>query len=244
MPEPADASAPEPALRGAAKREARRAELLAAVPSWYSGTLHLIWIHLSTLGAIGGSLWALREPQLWEWALIPLFLLIANLFEWWVHKEPLHHPYPGLKLLYRRHAKRHHVFFTDAEMALRSPRELALLLFPPYMIPAMVILLSPVAVGLGALRWNLAWIFLASAFAYYLLYEWLHLLHHLPRESWWGRRALAARLRLHHWRHHDPKRMLAGNFNVSFPFADWLLRTTLPAEADAEGGSTPDSGAA
>lgn len=241
MSESAPAESPEPPARGAARREARRATLLEGVPGWYSGALHLVWIHLSTGAAIAGSLWALRDPEPWEWALIPLFLVIANCFEWWVHKEPLHRPYRGLRLLYERHAKRHHVFFTDEEMALRSPRELALLLFPPYMVPAMVVLLSPLALALGAWRWNLAWIFLASAFVYYLLYEWLHLLHHLPPESWWGRRALARRLRLHHWRHHDPKRMLAGNFNVSFPFADWLLRTTLAAEGEAQVRSSPDS---
>ena len=154
---PADPSSP----RGAARSGARRETLLASVPAWYSGTLHLIWIHVSILAAIGGCLWALRDPLPWEWVLIPAFLGIANVFEWWVHKGPLHHPVPGLGLLYRRHAKRHHVFFTSDEMAIRSPRELALLLFPPYMIPAMVILLSPVALGLGALRWNLAWLFLA-----------------------------------------------------------------------------------
>lgn len=235
-----DAPAPEGLPRGLARSEARREALLAEVPRWYSGTLHLVWIHLSALGAIAASLWALRDPQPWEWALIPVFLVVANTFEWWVHRGPLHHPYPGLRLLYERHAKRHHVFFTDETMALRAPRELALLLFPPYMIPAMVILLSPLCVALGALHWNLAWLFLASAFAYYLLYEWLHLLHHVPPDSFFGRRSFVARLRLHHWRHHDPKRMLAGNFNVSFPLADWLLGTTLAAEPDDEASTSAD----
>ena len=210
--------------------EARRAALLAEVPRWYSGVLHGLWIHLSSGLGIAAALLLLRDPQPWEWALVPVFLLLANLFEWWVHRGPLHHPVPGLRLLHTRHAKRHHVFFTAEHMPLRSARELSLLLFPPYMVPALLLLASPLALALGALRWNLAWLFLATSLAYYLLYEWLHLLHHLPETSWWGRRALAARLRAHHWRHHDPRRMLAGNFNVSFPFSDWLLRTTLSPE--------------
>ena len=106
-------------------------------------------------------------------------LLVANAFEWWFHRGPLHRLTPGFGLVYRRHAKRHHVYYTDQDMAVRSWRELALLLFPPYMVPLMVLVLSPLALGLGLWRWNLAWLFMASALAYYLLYEWLHLLHHL-----------------------------------------------------------------
>ena len=215
--------------------EARRATLLAEVPPWYSGVLHGLWIHLSSGLGIVAALWLLRDPQPWEWALIPAFFALANLVEWGVHKGPLHHPLPGLRRLHRRHAKGHHVFFTAERMELSDPRELSLLLFPPYMVPGLLLLVSPLVLALGALRWNLACLFLASALAYYLLYEWLHLLHHLPRDSWWGRRRLAARLSAHHRRHHDPRRMLAGNFNVSFPLSDWLLRTSLAPEASEPG---------
>ncbi|MGE0708077.1 MAG: fatty acid hydroxylase family protein [Planctomycetota bacterium] len=226
-----------------ASLDERRAELLAGVPTWYPGLLHLLAINLVTLLAIAGCLARLREVAPWEWALVPLSLAFANLFEWWVHRGPLHRRAPGLARLYERHTRTHHVYFTHERMALRSPRELALVLFPPWMVPLLVLMLAPLALALGLWRWNLAWLFLASGLAYYLLYEWLHLMHHLPPESWLGRRRLVAALRRHHWRHHDPTRMLAGNFNVSFPLADGLLGTVLrdPApEAPALGAPPRD----
>ena len=75
---------------------------------------------------------------------------------------------------------------------------------------------------------NIGILFWLSVFAYYLTYEWFHYCHHLPSDSWIGRRRIVSLARLHHTRHHELTRMTRGNFNVSFPLWDWLLGTLLP----------------
>jgi hypothetical protein len=119
------------------------------------------------------------------------------------------------------------VCFTDVRMEIADTRELMLVLFPPYVLPLLLVLTAPISVGLWFLAPNLGWLFVASTLGYYLLYEWLHMFHHWPRDSWLGRRRLIAWLRRPHQLHHDPSVMTKGNFNVSFPLADVLFRSTL-----------------
>ncbi|MCO5172273.1 MAG: sterol desaturase family protein [Planctomycetes bacterium] len=211
------------------KLEDRRAELLATIPGWYPGLGHFALLNAAALGVIGACAALLERPAWWHAALVLPFFAFANLFEWWVHRGPLHHPVRGLRRLYDRHTRAHHVAFVEGAMAIRHPRELKLVLFPPWLFPLFLLMNAPLLLllaWLGGLDVGL--VFLASAVGYYLVYEWLHTLHHWPRESWLGRRAVVAWLRRHHEAHHDPRRMIHGNWNVSFPLCDWLLGTTLP----------------
>ena len=213
-----------------ARIEDRRTALLAGIPARYSGALHFAFVNLLGAGLVAASLAQVRELAPWQLACVPAFLLFDNLFEWWIHKGPLHRRAPLLGRLYERHTRSHHVVFTAERMAIGGARELKLVLFPAWVLPLLLVLVAPLTGALFLIEPNLAWLFLGSSFAYYLLYEWLHTLHHLPRRGWLARSRLAAALGEHHARHHEPARMTRGNFNVSFPLADWLLRSTLPAE--------------
>lgn len=212
----------------------KRAQILAKIPASYSGGLHFLVVNLLALAAVAGLVLLLEQPTWRELAWVPGFFVFANFFEWWIHRGPLHHKRPVVGRLYQRHTRTHHVVFTTERMAIDGWRELKVVLFPAWVLPLLLVMVSPLAVGLYFLSPNLAWLFLASALAYYLVYEWLHTLHHLPAESWIGRRWLVAVLRRHHWRHHDPARMTEGNFNVSFPLADLILRSTLAEKASEE----------
>jgi hypothetical protein len=208
--------------------EARRSELVAAIPWWYHGYAAFVLINAVHGAGIVLMLQALDRPSWKEWLLLPAFFVFANGVEWWVHRGPMHHPRPGLMMLYRRHALEHHLAFTSDRMEFRSHRELKLVLFPPLFFPFLLLITSPVPVALWLLSGgNLALLFLVSAFAYYLVYEWFHTVHHCPRRSWLGQTIFARLVRGHHTRHHDLRRMTQGNFNVSFPLWDWLLGSTL-----------------
>src|SRR5262249_10761628 len=72
---------------------------------------------------------------------------------------------------------------------------------------------------------NLGLLFLATAMAYTVGYEWLHLSYHAPADSFVGRSRLIARLRNHHAVHHAPELMQRWNFNVTIPLWDWVRGT-------------------
>ncbi|MEO8877025.1 MAG: sterol desaturase family protein, partial [Polyangiaceae bacterium] len=73
---------------------------------------------------------------------------------------------------------------------------------------------------------NVAWIFVAVAIGYFLIYEWLHFSYHLREDSIVGRNRLLRALRRHHQTHHDKALMGKYNFNISFPICDWIFGTT------------------
>ena len=140
----------------------------------------------------------------------------------------MHHPRPGLGLLFERHTRQHHHFFTHETMSVDATRDFKIVLFPPVML---VFFLGMVATPIGALLYflvspNAGWIFALVAISYFLSYEWLHFSYHQPPEGWIGRLPFVATLRAHHMRHHDLALMGKWNFNITFPIADGLFGTT------------------
>ncbi|MFQ5479280.1 MAG: sterol desaturase family protein [Candidatus Binatia bacterium] len=206
----------------------KREELFKAVPSWYSGSAHFALINVVASAAMCLFVAKIEHPTPWYWLFVPPFFVFANWFEWWVHRGPMHHPTRFLRELYRRHTLQHHVVFTEHDMAVRNPNELYHILFPWWFLPAILVANLPIPILLGyVFSPDLGRLFVACTLAYYLVYEWFHTLHHLPPESWLGRRAIVGWLRNGHARHHDPARMVMGNFNVSFPLWDYILGSTL-----------------
>ena len=204
-----------------------RERISLAISPRYRGQLHFAGLLAESALFMGLAAWMLHEVRPWEWLMVPVALVFANGMEWLIHRGPLHHPWTP-RLLYGRHTLTHHAAFSHEEMAVRSWRELRIVLFPLFAMPGLQLLIVPVV---GLLWWtlgrNAAWLFVLAATFYYLLYELLHLAYHLPAGHPVSRWTLVQRLRVHHQRHHDPRRMVDGNFNVSIPLFDWLLGTML-----------------
>jgi hypothetical protein len=189
--------------------------------------------HLACTGGVAliiatAGAFVAREAPARAWAWLPVFWVVANLVEWTVHRYPMHRPlFP--RVLYRNHAIVHHGAFHGEDQEITALRELGLVMMPWYTLVLIFAAASP-GIGLLALLAGtpLAGIFLVSAVSYFLLYETLHLLHHLPaaRERSWLRAVPGlARLRAHHHHHHQRDRMAHANFNVTFPLADLALGT-------------------
>jgi hypothetical protein len=194
-----------------------RTQARAAVGPLYSGSLHFAF----TNGvALTGLLWALRQVHQPGLALltVPITFLYANAVEYFGHKGPMHHPVRFLRLVYARHTLLHHAFFTESEMQLESTRDFKMVLFPPLLIVFFFGLFAvPIGLLLKALLGtNVAALFVVTAMAYFLLYEWLHLSYHL---------GFGGVLRRLHARHHDPQVMSKRNFNITFPICDALFGT-------------------
>lgn len=215
----------------AERRERARREAVADFPWWYSP-----WGHLAATTGIGLAVLVLATVRLaalpvraTDLLVVPLVCLFANFFEHQVHKRVLHRRVWPLEVIYDKHTPMHHVMYVEHDMALRSPREMRLVLIPAMGVLGIVATAAPFALVVGRF-WSASagWLFLLTASLFMVSYELLHLAYHAPADSVVGRSRLLARLRAHHARHHDPRLMQRYNFNVTVPLFDWLLGTMAP----------------
>jgi hypothetical protein len=193
----------------------------------YRGWLHFAFTTVSALIVIVFAAAHARGVRPAEWTVLPLALIFANAGEYFGHKGPMHRPARGLKLLFQRHTREHHHFFTSEAMHYESSRDFKMVLFPPAMLLFFLgLLATPVAALLFVLvSANAGWLFVAVGVGYFLTYEWLHFAYHLHPASWVGRLPIMGALRRHHARHHDLRLMGKYNFNITFPICDWIFRT-------------------
>lgn len=174
--------------------------------------------------------WLAHEEPWTTWLTIPVFWLVANVFEWFTHRFPMHRPLVP-RMMYRNHALVHHRAFADADaQEIQDVRELSIVMMPWFTILIVFAMASPVAFVAALIGGpGLAGVFLIAAISYFLLYETIHTLHHLPRTRLhaWGldRWRWLALLREHHHHHHRLDRMAHVNFNVTAPLADWAFGT-------------------
>lgn len=199
----------------------------------YRGGLHLAFTSLVSLAVVAFCIASLDQVSPMEWLTLPSIFMYANLVEYLGHRYPMHHPVKGLKVLFFRHTKQHHRFFTDKEMTFADSRDFKAVLFPPEMI---VFFLG----GFGVPMWfilyytvsaNVAWLALAMALAYFLNYEWLHFAYHCDPKSRIGRIPGLQALRTLHLHHHDPRLMTHFNFNITYPIGDWIFRTLYDSKS-------------
>lgn len=208
-----------------------RARQIAAVPRWYSPYWHLagtagIGVLAITLAVL--NLHAVRWTQL---LVVPPILVFANFFEWWAHKNVLHRPRWPFGILYDKHTPLHHRIYRWEDMAIRNVRELAFVLIPARGVLGICFSASPLAFAIGLVFGpNVGWLALTTMSLYVVAYELTHLCYHLPASHPLQRVPLIKRLSAHHARHHDPALMARWNFNVTVPFADWVLGTMLPKD--------------
>ena len=217
------------------RRERVRQKISAEIPWWYSP-----WGHLAATTGIGLAVLAVSSAQLvrlgttrpTDWLMVPIVFLLANFFEWRVHKKVLHRRnkyIPPLAGIYDKHTPMHHMVYVEEDMALRSTKEFRLVLMPAVGILGIVLTASPIAFAVGRL-WSApaGWLFLVTASLYMVVYEVLHLCYHAPSDSFIGRLAFIKVMRAHHAKHHDPRFMQKWNFNVTLPLFDWVMGTIAP----------------
>ncbi|MDQ3263780.1 MAG: sterol desaturase family protein [Myxococcota bacterium] len=206
-----------------------------AIGRHYRGWLHFASTSLGCLAVIVFATSRVTAPSWIELLMIPGAFLFANAAEYFAHRGPMHRPRRGLRLIFKRHTQEHHHFFTHDAMAFEGTRDFKMVLFPPLMF---VFFLGGIATPVGVLCFlllspNCGWLFVASALAYFLTYEWLHFSYHLPADHWLSRLPLMRRLRAHHTHHHNLSLMGKWNFNITFPIYDSLMGTTYRAPSPA-----------
>lgn len=191
---------------------------------------HLSRTLLIATVSLGLGVWLSWGASPLVWAALPVFWVAANLFEWATHRFPMHRPMQP-RMMYRNHALVHHrAFAGDDAQEIQDVRELSVVMMPWYTILLVFFMASPLALVATLVGGpTLAGVSLISAISYFLLYETIHTLHHLPQaqlkrlgvSNWTWLTAL----RRHHHHHHRLENMAHTNFNVTAPLADWLFGT-------------------
>jgi hypothetical protein len=201
----------------------------------YRGWLHFTSTTVGAAAVIAFCVWRITAPSVLELAMIPVFFVIANLVEYFGHRGPMHHRRGALAILFERHTQQHHRFYTHEAMESESHRDFQMVLFPPIMLGFFLGGVAPVGalIGLGTTA-NIGYLFVATSFSYFLLYEWMHFAYHQPATSAIGGSRLIARLRRHHLVHHDPARMTTCNFNITFPIGDAVFGTMASSAQQTE----------
>ncbi len=198
----------------------------------YRGWAHFALTTCTSIAVIVLAASRLRGVRPLEWLAVPVTFLICNTGEYLGHRGPMHSPRRGLRILYERHTRQHHRFFTHEAMPCASSRDFKMVLFPPVML---LFFLGGLATPIGLVLYlvagaNVACLYVATLMAYFLTYEWLHLAYHASDASPLARLPLLAGLRRHHTLHHDPRLMARFNFNITFPICDRLFGTHVARE--------------
>ena len=194
----------------------------------YNGFLHLGFVVCGSLAVIGVALSFVRAPTWFELCLIPVTFLGANVVEFLGHRGPMHHRVRWLGLIFHRHTHEHHRFFTDEWMTCRSQKDFKIVLFPPVML---LFYLGSVAFPIGLILYllgarNICAFYVATVTFYFMSYEVLHFTYHVDERIWIARLPVICFLRRHHRVHHRTELMTKYNFNINWPFADFIFGTS------------------
>jgi hypothetical protein len=199
------------------------------IATWYHG-----WVHVAIIYSIGfGTLFVyishLQDVRWWQWLVVPVVFLIANIFEWWIHRHVMHRPHPwkGAKAIYTRHTLMHHQFFTDNEMRFADQLDWRVTFFPPYALVVFILMtIPPALIGGWLLGANVGWLMMCTTTSIYLIYEFMHFCCHVD-DNWFVRHCpFVNTIRRHHTAHHNQSIMMERNMNLTFPVADWLFGTS------------------
>lgn len=204
-----------------------REEYRAKISGFYNGWLHFSLTSLISISIIVLGISRLENVLSWQWITIPLTFIYANLVEYLGHKGPMHHPRKYLKVIYQRHAKQHHVFFTHIHMPFDDTKDFRAVLFPISLILFFFGLIGVPTWFIinGLFSANVAWLFTITSIAYFLNYEWLHFAYHCSEDSWIMHVPGFKTLRQLHLHHHDPQLMTKYNFNITYPICDIIFGT-------------------
>ena len=200
----------------------------SSIPSYYSPWFHVIFNFGSTSLLFIYFMFQVETFAFWQIAvLIPAFLL-ANFVEYMLHRFPLHRPYPGLyKFTFVVHQEDHHHFYTDDLIIYDESKDWIILFFHPALVLILAFGIIPFLYFTMKMLLppDLMYLMMSGAILYFILYEVTHYVCHLPDEHWVLKIGFFRFMRKHHMIHHNLNLMTTTNFNIVFPFWDWVFGT-------------------
>jgi hypothetical protein len=199
---------------------------IRAIPASYSWRSHIFWTFATGIALMLLPLAFVHE---WHWKLVlgilAVWLVVSPTIEYCAHRWLLHRLWRLVpRKIYEDHDVIHHTVYDGRDdLAFENPKELKLILMPPWAIAAfslIFVILTPLA--WWAFGRDQAMVATAAGIAYIVWYEFRHMMIHWPisqdRLSKWLLYNLIHWERTH-WRHHQTDK--TRHFSVVFPLVDW-----------------------
>lgn len=153
------------------------------VPRYYWPLGHVLFNFSGLIFLCVYCLLQLNNPTYSDWLVLVFMLIVGNIAVYLIHKYLLHRRLPLIgKLTYDIHSKMHHKFYTDKAIVYDGPRDFYILFFPPWTVLGFGLIFMPMMyLGLAPFfEQNIVWLTLFGSALYFLLYETLHYISHLP----------------------------------------------------------------
>ncbi len=158
--------------------------------------------------------------------------MYASVFEWVLHKHVMHKKPFGFNYAYKHHHQIHHVVFGGYKTYKLSGHKPEKQEKDKKTIPMawwnwivlLIIAVSPIAATISIFFgvWFPAVVTAIIFFLYYCTYEYTHWCMHDSKGRWFENKKWFLNLDHRHRLHHQNTNT---NFNVVWPFADFLLKT-------------------
>jgi hypothetical protein len=205
-----------------------REKYVSEINPWYHGLVHTGVMYTAGIAAIWWCVSRMQNPT-WEWLLIIPVAIAGNFAEWAMHKYVMHRLVDvfALRAIYDRHTRQHHQYFTDNDPTISTVKEFRIVFFP-----WRVLIVLAIAGGLFGfitaqlINANAGYVVFITMIGHYMVYETFHFCCHVP-DNWFVRNMpFVNTLRRHHAAHHNMGIMMHCNMNLTFPVADWAMKTS------------------
>ncbi len=205
-----------------------REKYIAEVSPWYSGLLHIAVMYAAGIGAIWWSA-SRMQGATWEWLLVIPVAIAGNFIEWGMHKYVMHRLRDvfAVRSIYDRHTRQHHQYFTDNDHTISTIREFRIVFFPWRVLAVLAVAGGGISLAVAWLtNPNAGYVTFITMIGHYMVYETFHFCCHVP-ENWFVRNMpFVNTIRRHHAAHHNMGIMMHVNMNLTFPIADWAMKTS------------------
>jgi hypothetical protein len=205
-----------------------REQYVAGISPWYNGLVHIGVMYAAGISALVWCASRLQNPT-WEWLLVLPVAIAGNFAEWGMHKFVMHRLIDvfALRAIYDRHTRQHHQYFTDGDPTIHTVKEFRIVFFPWRV-------LAVLAVMGGGLGWiaaqligpNAGYVVFMTMIGHYMVYETFHVCCHVPENAFVQKMPFINTIRRHHRAHHNMGIMMHVNMNLTFPVADWAMKTS------------------
>jgi hypothetical protein len=205
-----------------------REKYVSEISPWYHGLVHIGVMYAAGISAIW---WCVSRMQgaTWEWLLIVPVAIAGNFGEWALHKYVMHRKIDvfALRAIYDRHTRQHHQYFTDNEPTISTVREFRIVFFPWRVLIVLAVFGGLLGYSVGQLvNANAGYVVFITMIGHYMVYETFHFCCHVKDNAFVRNMPFVNTIRRHHVAHHNMGIMMHCNMNLTFPVADWAMKTS------------------